>query len=439
VTKNDSSRGALDPKTQKETPPPPPAPPPEDDHVTRRVPVGKSPVRGKPTALVTIVEFAEFQCPFSGRVAPTLNKLEAEYGDKIRLVYKHNPLPNHPRAEPAAELALEARAQKGDKGFWAAHDLLFGKECIGKAGAIERQACMDAGGTFIDHQIRLEDADLLDYAKTLGLDLARVTAAIATKKYAAVIQEDMDLADDVTAKGTPTFFINGHKLVGAHPIEKFRALIDAELAIAGDLVKKGVATTRVYDKLQEEAKGPELERKAVPPPTPANPSRGPAKAKVVVQMFADFQCPYCKKSWSTVAELEKAFPGKIRVVWRNLPLPFHKEAPLAAEAAMEAFRQKGNAGFWAMADALFANDAPGSLERASLDAAAGRVGLDMTKFASALDASAHKDEIDADAKLAAAASITGTPTFLINGYVVLGAQPLARFRKVVEHALAEAK
>jgi predicted DsbA family dithiol-disulfide isomerase len=92
-----------------------------------------------------------------------------------------------------------------------------------------------------------------------------------------------------------------------------------------------------------------------------------------------------------------------------------------------------------MADALFANDAPGSLERASLDAAAGRVGLDMKLFASALDASSHKDEIDADAKLAAAASITGTPTFVINGYVVLGAQPLARFRKVVEHALAEAK
>jgi protein-disulfide isomerase len=403
--------------------------------------VGKSPIRGKASALVTIIEFADFQCPFCGRAALTLKQLAADYGDKVRFVFKHNPMPFHPRAEPAAELALLARAEKGDKAFWAAHDLLFAKECIGRAGAPDRQACMDAGGTWIDHQTRLEDADLGDYAKALGLDPSRVKAALASKKYEAVILDDEELAEDVGAVGTPIFFINGRKLNGAQPIEKFRAMIDEEIAKANDLVKKGVAATSVYDKLQQasDAKGIELERKTVPPPTPANPSRGPASAKVVVQMFGDFQCQYCRKSWPVLSELERAYPGKIRVVWRNLPLPMHKDAALAAEAAMEAFRQKGDAGFWAMADVLYASDAPGSLERPALDGYAAKIGLDTAKFASALDGNTHRAEVDADAKLAEGASIHGTPTFIVNGYLVAGAQRLTRFRKVVDRVLAEAK
>ena len=126
-------------------------------------------MRGKATAPVTIVEFADFQCPFCGRVEPTLSRSLAHYGDKVRLVWKHNPLPFHPRAEPAAELAIEARAQKGDKGFWAAHDLLFRKECQGAPGATDKSDLRRRrSGTWVDNQTKLADADLLGYAKTLG-------------------------------------------------------------------------------------------------------------------------------------------------------------------------------------------------------------------------------------------------------------------------------
>ena len=90
-----------------------------------KVPVGTSPVLGKPGALVTIIEFSDFQCPYCSKVEPTLKGLRAKYGDKIRTVWKNEPLPFHNRAEPAAELAMEARAQKGDAGFWAAHDKMF--------------------------------------------------------------------------------------------------------------------------------------------------------------------------------------------------------------------------------------------------------------------------------------------------------------------------
>ncbi len=72
-----------------------------------------------------MIEFSDFQCPFCRRVEPTLKGLRDKYGDKVRLVWKNEPLPFHPRAEPAAEAALEVRAEKGDKGFWDAHDKLF--------------------------------------------------------------------------------------------------------------------------------------------------------------------------------------------------------------------------------------------------------------------------------------------------------------------------
>ena len=97
----------------------------EDTKTVWKVPVGKSPIQGKDTAPVTIAIFSDFQCPYCKRVEPTFAKIKETYGDKVRVVWKHEPLPFHPRAEPAAQLAMEARAQKGDKGFWDAHDKLF--------------------------------------------------------------------------------------------------------------------------------------------------------------------------------------------------------------------------------------------------------------------------------------------------------------------------
>lgn len=401
--------------------PAPPKPvdpaPAQDDRTVHRVPVGRSPVRGKAGAPVTIIEFADFQCPFCSRVAPTLTELEKRYGDKVRFVYKENPLPFHPRAEPASELALEARAQKGDAGFWAAHDLLFQNR---------------------DH---LEESDLLGYAKTLGLDAARVGAALAGKKHLSVIEEDQDLADDVQASGTPHFFINGRRLVGAQPREKFEAVIDEELAKAEALIKGGVPAAKVYERTLAAAPAPvPPPTKTIPAPTRDNPSRGPAGARVVIQYFSDFQCPFCKRVNETVEALEKAFPGQIRLVWRNHPLPMHKDAELAAEAAMEAYQQKGSAGFFAMYELLFAGQGQqGGLERPALEGYAAQLGLDLMKLRDALDHQTHKAVIDADAKIAEDAGMSGTPAFVINGYYVSGAQPLAKFKKVVRQALSGKK
>jgi protein-disulfide isomerase len=388
--------------------------PPEDDKTIWRVPIEGSPVRGKNTALVTLVTFSDFQCPFCAKAAPTIEQLSKQYGDKLRVVFKHSPLPFHPRAEPAAELAIEARAQKGDAAFWKVHDQLFA-----------------------DNK-NLSDERFEAIAKDAGIDAKKALSAIAAKKHAAVIEQDQALADDIQANGTPHFFINGRRLVGAQPIEKFTAIIDEEIVKAEALVKKGTAPAKIYETLQKDAKSAPLpEKVSVPAPTKDNPSRGPANAKVTIQIFSDFQCPFCKRSVDTLSEVEKAFPGKVRLVWRNMPLPMHKDAEPAAEAAMEAFKQKGSDGFWKMHDLLFADQQ--KLDRRSLDQHAASVGLDPAKFAAALDSNAHKTVIEADKKIASDAKITGTPAFVINGYFISGAQPFSKFKKVVTLALKEAK
>jgi len=385
----------------------------EDNKTVWRVPVDGSPIKGKNTALVTLVMFTDFQCPFCVKVTPTIEQLSRDYGDKLRIVYKNNPLPFHKDAEPAAELAMEARAQKGDTAFWKAHDLLFAKN--GKLGPEELEGV----------------------AKELGIDVKKASDAITNKKHKARIEQDMDLADDVQASGTPHFFINGRRLVGSQPIEKFKALIDEEITKSEALVKKGTPAAKLYDTIIKDGKAATFEKVKVPAVSKDNPSRGPANAKVVVQIFSDFECPFCKRVAPTLAELDAAFPGKLRFVWRNKPLPFHKNAMPAALAAMEAFKQKGNDAFWKMHDAFFQDQT--QLDRAGIERVATSLGLDVAKVLAAVDGQSHKPLIDADLKAADEASVSGTPAFVINGYFISGAQPLSKFKKAVNLALKEAK
>jgi protein-disulfide isomerase len=385
------------------------------DTTVWKVPIGASPVRGSPSALVTVVEFGDFQCPYCKKVQPALERLRTEYGDRIRFVWKDEPLPFHPRALPAAELARSARVQKGDAAFWSAHDKLF------------------------DAQPKLEDADLASVARAIGIDVAKVDAAIKGKTYAKGIGDDQALADDVQASGTPHFFINGHRAVGVQPFEKLKAMVDAEITKAEGLVRSGVARTAIYDTIMKDGKGaPEPEKKAVAASAGPAPFRGAANAKVVIQEFSDFQCPFCSRAEPIIDEVLKAYPGKVKVVWRNLPLPMHPDAQLAAEAAHEVFVQKGSEGFSKMRELLFKHQSDiDGLKRTQLEAYAATVGVDLKKFGKALDDHTHAATIEADKKAAHDGGLSGTPAFTVGPYYVSGAQPLPKFKKLVDRALVE--
>jgi len=386
----------------------------EDTTTVWGVAVGTAPVRGRSDALVTIVVFSDFQCPYCKRGEAVIDRVRETYGDKVRIAWKDEPLPFHPHAMPAAELAREARAEKGDAGFWAAHDAIF-------AAAP-----------------RLEDDDLVTLGKVLGLDAARVKTAIEAKRYAARIEDDLDEAEELHADGTPHFFINGRRLAGAQPFEAFKAIIDEEIRHAEALIAKGTPRHSVYEAIM---KGAVVGDVRTVPPRATAPFKGPASAPVIIEEFADFQCPYCTRAEPALAEVAAKYGSRVKLVWRNLPLPFHKHAALAAEAAAEAQHQKGDVGFWAMHDKLFAHqadhDGDGSgLERPALDAYARELGLDVVAFDRALDAHVHKAEIEEDTRAAEAAQINGTPAFVVGGYLVTGAQPFARFQRLIEHVLA---
>jgi protein-disulfide isomerase len=406
---------AMSSENKKNAPAAPTEDAEEKDDAVYKVPVGNSPIQGNVKAPVTIIEFSDFQCPFCKRVEPTMKQIKDTYGEKVRIVWKHEPLPFHPRAEPAAELSLEARAQKGDKGFWDAHDKLF------------------------EIQPKLDDADLEKAAGDLGLNVDKVKDAIKNHKYKKDIDTDSELGDDVQASGTPHFFVNGKRLVGAQPFDKFKTVIDAELARANDMISKGTPADKVYDAIIANGKGaPEPEKKNVPVPT-SGPYRGPEKAKVVIQEFSDFQCPFCGRVEPTVQQVLKDYGDKVKFIWRDKPLPMHPDAPLASQAAREAYKQKGSDGFWKMHDKLFANQSKeGGLKRDALDGYAKEMGLDMDKWKTALDTQSHKPEVDADSKAGDDAGISGTPAFVINGYFISGAQPYPKFKKIIERALNEA-
>lgn len=387
------------------------------DEIVWQVPVvADDPTLGPPDALVTVVEFSDFQCPFCERVLPTLSRLMDEHPGEVRLVWKDQPLEFHQRARPAAILGRIAYERGGNDAFWDAHEKLFVSSP------------------------KLEDDDLENIAQSLNIPWAPVAAAIR-KNQSKKIDESIALAQDVEAHGTPHFFLNGVRLSGAQPFEKFEELFQRRREAAVALVASGVPRASVYAKTIEAgrtAPAPELARAEAPAPDKTTPARGAAGAPVVITVWSDFQCPFCKRVLDTVAKVEKEFAGRVKLVFRHNPLPFHKDAPLAAEAAQEAFAQRGAAGFWRYHDALFAEQSkPDGLARSNLEAIAKRQGLSLGRFRQALDARTWQAKVESDMTAAKQAGVTGTPSFVINGYVLSGAQPVGAFRKLVLRALEE--
>jgi protein-disulfide isomerase len=391
-----------------------------DTKTVFKVPLGSSPARGGAAPLVTIVEFADYQCPYCARAEETVKALREKYGDKLRVVFKDEPLPFHEHAEPAAEAALQVREEKGDAAYWLMHDALF------------------AG------QGDLSNDTLVRIAAQLGARPDRVKTAIEKQTHRRAIEDDLSLSDDLQADGTPHFFIDGRRLVGSQPTERFEAIIDEELKKAADVIAHGTKPGDVYDALTHDGQGPPPpEMRDLPASLPTSgPSRGNPKAKVVVHEWSDFQCPFCARVEPTISELMSEFGTRILFVWHDLPLPMHPSAPLAAQAAREALRQKGEKAFWSLHDTMFAHQK--ELGRDAMDGWGHALGLDMTKWKAALDGSTHQAEVDADAKAASDMNINGTPSFVVagsgakSGYYLSGAQPYARLRKLVERALSEA-
>jgi protein-disulfide isomerase len=180
-----------------------------------------------------------------------------------------------------------------------------------------------------------------------------------------------------------------------------------------------------------------LEPGAVPPVTSDLPSRGPAGAPVTIQLFSDFECPFCAQAAPIVREIEAEFGSNVRVLWRNLPLPSHRHAELAAVAATLVYRARGGAAFWRFHDALF-DAAPGGLDEPLIERLAKREGVARDSIRAALETGAG-GSLAADLRAGDAAGVEGTPAFVVNDWLVTGVVPYPLFRSLVARALAEAR
>jgi protein-disulfide isomerase len=161
------------------------------------------PTWGNANAPVTIVEFSDYQCPYCSRAVPVLEQVKKEYGpEKVRIVFRDMPLPNHPRAAPAS---LAAHCANDQGKFWEMHNLLF------------------------ENQQKLEDKDLKGYAAKLSLDATKFNDCFTQKKHQALIDKSKVEAEKVGISATPSFVINGTLLQGAQPFPRFKEKIDRGL------------------------------------------------------------------------------------------------------------------------------------------------------------------------------------------------------------------
>ena len=174
------------------------------------IPVGTSYTKGPKDALITIIEFSEFQCPFCSRVLPTLKQITDTYKDKVRIVFKHAPSPST-RTHLSQPRQPSPRASK----ILEMHDKLF------------------------QSTKKLKKADIDGYAKELALDIKKFEADLNSKETKDAVAADMALAKKVGARGTPNFFVNGEQVTGARPFPAFKTVIDKQLKAAEAAIKAG--------------------------------------------------------------------------------------------------------------------------------------------------------------------------------------------------------
>jgi len=343
-----------------------------------------APFLGKAGAKVTVALFSDFQCPFCSRAEPVVKQILQAYPDDVKFYFKQFPLISiHPNARPAALASMAARKQNK---FWEMHDLLFA------------------------NQRALDGPSIHRYAESLGLDMAAFDKDSADPATARLLEQEIMEGQKAGVQGTPTFFVDGVQ-VPSWDFGTMKKMIDASKegkdvgAVAGEIRTAmnrptGPDPSQVY---QIDVSG--------------SPSKGPAGAPVTIVEFSDYQCPYCAGAESLWKQVMDAYPNKIKFVYKQFPLSFHKNARSASEAAIYA-KQHGK--YWEMHDLLFQNNQ--AMNRNTTDQAldlykgfAKQLGLDEAGLEAAVKSEANKVVIDKDLDDGRKAQVSGTPTVFING------------------------
>ena len=274
--------------------------------------------------------------------------------------------------------------------FWEMHDLLYA------------------------NQRALEPQDLERYAEQLGLDLQKFKADLKHQVYIPDVKRTMAEGSDAGVKGTPNLFVNGRAVRGALPFEDLKALLSEEVDKGRELLANGIDTP--YVELQKKARVfTPFEDSVADFTTAGDPVLGPSNATLELVIYSDFECPYCARFAATAKQLQAHYKEQAKLVFKQFPLPNHKQARPAANAALAAHAQGK---FWEMHDLI--SLAGKELHRAKLLSIATQLGLDVEAVARAIDENQYEDFIGREMVEGRTAGVRGTPSLFVNGRKYVG-------------------
>jgi protein-disulfide isomerase len=373
------------------------------------------PVWGVDRALVTIVLFADLECPHTRRALLGLTSMLRAFPKDVRVAFRHRPLAIHSRARDAARVAAGLRRDLGDAAFWS----------------------------FVSAAARTtHDANKLELAKWVeqaGGQGTRVEQWLEDPTTEHEVARDLVLAGMFDVRETPTFFVNGLRVDGFAGYADLERVVARELASARSVLALGTAAGEVYATRVRKnlvGLGKDVAERTCPA-VGSSPSRGAAEPLVTLVEFSDFECPFCGRVQPALDTLLARHGGDLRIVWKNFPLDHHPRARPAAAFALEVLERGGPTKFWKAHDLLFA--AQKDLGDDALTRIAGELALPAETLVAASRSRARDPKIDADARMGLGLGVRGTPAFFINGRVLNGAQPVERFEAVIREELESAR
>ncbi len=385
-----------------------------------RVTIGSSPVIGNRNAPVTIINFSDFECPFSKRVFEMMERILKQRGDDIAYVYKHFPLAPHHQARRAAKAAIAADRQGK---FLEMHRLLF------------------------ENNQAINEENIFLWAEKIGLDKERFERDFKGPDSDRLLQEDIVEGNIFGVRGTPTLFINGRRLSGAN-LSQIERTITEEINHGKELQKKGAKD--IYAEIVKNGRSRYTPPKRPMPVIPKDiyaverpphaPLWGPPDAPITLILFADLECPFSARFYAILEELKTEFEGKLRISFVHLPLKLHRYAVPASRATIAAGRQEK---FWEFLGRLFADQPNWKKEDSNfdqyLDTLIQAFHLDGARLRKDMDDPRTMEIIHHDLALADTLGIRGTPGIFINGRYASGAFPKESFQAVIREEMERAR
>ena len=320
----------------------------------------------------------------------------------------------------------EAGSDKKDSGNSSAAAATVGDYVVTLEEVDERAASRLSKVRMEEYNVRRSSLDAI-----LSEHLLDLEAKSREMEPAELLEKEVvSKVDDPTAKEIETYYARNKRQFGAKSLEQATPSITSRLRSQKLAVLKSSFVQQLRDKY-------EVRVTLDPPRTRValddDASRGPEDAPITIVEFSDYQCPYCKRAEETVEQVIARYPDKIRVIYRDYPLHFHQNAKTASMAA-ECAEEQGK--FWEMHKAIFTDQSKLSSEQ--LTQTAGSIGLEVEPFKECLESNRYAAEVDNDFNDGQSYGVTGTPTFFINGIMIVGAQGVDAFSEIIDRELERA-